>query len=295
MREYGELGSNFRLLSDIRFKLLAFLPIAAAASLKGDAMGAGAPLLSLFGLIVTLALASYNARNDQLYDELVGRAASIERHLGLPDGQFANRPRAWLALLIGPWSWKVDHRSPVTLIYAASCGMWLFGVLAPTFDVVWRTLPRLVHAGVAPTASLPNSQVIAALTAIIIVLLGVKVLRQQEQRQARTMRRDAAAAVSAALGLTMVDLARNEALLERCATLAAASRETVAARARFYGQLSSDSLDHYVLEGSPPAVAAQCIALLTDLPAGWLFDCVTDRRGVAAHTEGSASAARPPP
>jgi len=59
--------------------------------------------LSLFGLVATIGLATYNARNDQLYFELVGRAAAIERSLDLPDGAFANSPvhgnvsgcRAW--------------------------------------------------------------------------------------------------------------------------------------------------------------------------------------------------------
>jgi hypothetical protein len=95
LKEYSEVGDNFRLLTDIRFKLLTLLPIAAAAAaaIKHDALGTQAFGLSLFGLVATLGLATYNARNDQLYDELVGRAASIERSLGLPDGYFANRPR----------------------------------------------------------------------------------------------------------------------------------------------------------------------------------------------------------
>jgi hypothetical protein len=71
--EYAEVSNNFRLLTDIRFKLLAFLPIAAAAAavLKGtsatDPSTAAATVgLSVFGLLVTLGLMSYNARNDQL-------------------------------------------------------------------------------------------------------------------------------------------------------------------------------------------------------------------------------------
>jgi hypothetical protein len=92
-KEYGEVCSNFRTLTDIRFKLLAFLPITAAATvaaLRGNASEqrpAGTMLaLSLFGLVVTIALATYNAQNDQLYDGLVARAAEIERSVGIPDG-----------------------------------------------------------------------------------------------------------------------------------------------------------------------------------------------------------------
>ena len=83
LKEYGEVSSNFRLLTDIRFKLLGFLPIAtaAAAALKSDVLSMNGLLLSLFGLMTTLGLITYNTRNDQLYDELVARAAEIERRL----------------------------------------------------------------------------------------------------------------------------------------------------------------------------------------------------------------------
>src|SRR4051812_29196048 len=112
IREYGEVSNNFRTLTDIRFKLLGFLPLATAATIAfGSRPSAGAsttitaqgcsppctasapgvPLaLALLGLVATLGIVTYNARNDQLYNELVGRASAIERSLGLPDGAFSN-------------------------------------------------------------------------------------------------------------------------------------------------------------------------------------------------------------
>lgn len=108
LTEYAEVNENFRLLTEIRFKLLAFLPLIAAAGLAaagvGRASGAAPGLegaIFLFGLVVTCALATYNARNDQLYVRLVARAAEIERELGLSDGSFNRRPTAWLELSLG--------------------------------------------------------------------------------------------------------------------------------------------------------------------------------------------------
>ncbi len=74
--EYGEVSSNFRMLTDIRFKLLAFLPLAAGVAAPILARGNATMLtlaFSLFGLVVTIGLVTYNTRNDQLYDTLVAR------------------------------------------------------------------------------------------------------------------------------------------------------------------------------------------------------------------------------
>jgi hypothetical protein len=101
LKEYNEVCNNFRILTDIRFKLLAFLPIAAAAAaaiLSNDRATVPKLALSPFGLVVTLGLVTYTTRNDRPYNELVGRASIIERNLGLPDGGFANMPVAWLVV-----------------------------------------------------------------------------------------------------------------------------------------------------------------------------------------------------
>ena len=129
--EYGEVCSNFRTLTDIRFKLLGLLPIATAVAiaLKVDHIDGRSFVFSLFGLIATIGLVTYNTRNDELYDELVRRAAYIERSLGLADGAFANRPRASLKFRLFGIHGRVDHRVGIGTIYLASIAVWLFLVL----------------------------------------------------------------------------------------------------------------------------------------------------------------------
>src|SRR3712207_6405273 len=68
--EYGEVCNNFRMLTDIRFRLLAFLPIASAAAVVAAlvaVMKTEVPVgielavglaLSLFGLVATIGLAT---------------------------------------------------------------------------------------------------------------------------------------------------------------------------------------------------------------------------------------------
>jgi len=62
LKEYTEVGQTFRLLTDIRFKLLAFLPL--AAGVAGAVVSRTTPqpatlAFSVFGLVVTLGLITY--------------------------------------------------------------------------------------------------------------------------------------------------------------------------------------------------------------------------------------------
>src|SRR5687768_17184845 len=121
LKEYDKVLENFHNLTEIRFKLLAFLPISAVVGsgfvgFQADKVGTHGLVFFLFGLAATIGVAIYNTRNDQLYDELVDRAAEIERLLGLPDGAFAHRPQAWRRVS----GVKIDHRTGVGIIYGAS-------------------------------------------------------------------------------------------------------------------------------------------------------------------------------
>jgi hypothetical protein len=139
--EYAAVVGNFRELTEIRFKLLSLLPLAslAAAALKPDPSSPGSLPFALFGLAVTISVAAYNKRNDQLYDQLVDRAAVIERELGTPDGAYANRLVHWLSFRVprwprwacsvvweGPPTWTVDHRFSVAVIYLITAAFWVY-------------------------------------------------------------------------------------------------------------------------------------------------------------------------
>ncbi|MBV9566095.1 MAG: hypothetical protein JOY90_37440 [Bradyrhizobium sp.] len=126
--EYATVVGNFRALTEIRFKLIGLLPLAslAAAAVKPDPRSPGSLPFALFGLATTIAIAAYNKRNDQLYDQLVGRAAAIERELGTPDGAYANRLTPWLSFRKGRLTWTVDHRLSVAAIYFTTATFWLY-------------------------------------------------------------------------------------------------------------------------------------------------------------------------
>jgi hypothetical protein len=289
LKEYGEVSNTFRTLTDVRFKLLTLLPIAAAAGalVKGENLGIGSFAFNLFGFAATIGLITYNARNDQLYDELVGRAASIERSLGLPDGAFANRPRPWLTIRLPAVNrkWKVDHRTGVAVIYGASVALWLFGLLAPILEFARNTYFPLRSQNVIAAAP-PH---IVALTIAILSTLWMGIaIRNQRKKRKEEMRSLAARAVKRALSLKLSEAAQNTKLLDLCATLANEDEDTIRARALFYSsRIDPDSLRDYLpydSQGreavlSKELEAAHFVALLTDLPPGWLFDCATNRRG----------------
>jgi hypothetical protein len=299
LKEYSEVGSNFRLLTDIRFKLLGFLPIAAAAAaaLKGDALGIKGFSLSLFGLVTTLGVAMYNARNNQFYNELIKRAASIERDLSLPDGYFANRPRAWLDVpLLGL---SIDHGTGIAFIYAASIALWAFGILAPFIEFVrhlFLSLPASNLESVkhfldlhlpAPTLDFVRRvdpakvvNILAFTLAIVLTLLGTLVVGNHKTRRTNELGILAAEAVRKATGLTAGSVAKDKDLLWLCWKLSGKkTQEPIRSRAQFYSKLDTVSLGYYIPSGSPVYTAAHIVALLTDLSPRWLFDCATNRQG----------------
>jgi hypothetical protein len=287
-KEYGEVSGNFRLLTDIRFKLLAFLPVAAGAATALLSAGGGrdgaaevrALALSMFGLAVTVALATYNDRNDQLYDTLVGRAASIERQLGLSDGAFANRPASWFAvsLPVVRRKWSINHRTPVAWIYGTSVALWIFSACAAGVQLVWGDDPA--PRGILAAAIVP---------AIVLPMIVVSLIRTQRRQRQDQMRADAAVATRCVVGRGLADVAEDDAFLKICERLGGVSPKDARTRARFYSRLSEDERRRFMPEEPDDFVAAHFVALISDLPAEWIHDCATERRKPFPLTEAAAA------
>ena len=125
LAEYKEVVTQFRALTDIRFKLLTYLPlgtVAAAGFVSATNDLLKQPAISAFAFVVTLCIATYDKRNDQHYDELVSRAAELERELQIEHGSFSHRPKPWLKYGFV----TVEHRWPIGLIYAAAASLWVY-------------------------------------------------------------------------------------------------------------------------------------------------------------------------
>jgi hypothetical protein len=147
---YNQVNTNFRKLTDIRFKLLAFLPLATGiASLTKVA--ADNPGFSLFAAAVTIGLWIYDQRNNQHYDELIGQAAELERRLGFYGGPFDARPgSSWLLaprtnLLVPGSKLYVEHRWPIDLIYGASLTAWMTSAVAPLLSHLVEKNEQAIH------------------------------------------------------------------------------------------------------------------------------------------------------
>jgi hypothetical protein len=267
--EYREVHSLFRTLTEIRFKLVGLLPVASVATASfGQRSGGGMPLhFSIFGLVVVLGVMTYHMRNDQLYDELVGRATAIERSLGLPDGVFCNRPRALLALRVGRWRWRIDHGTGIGIVYAATAAFWLYLACDAT----------LRHA-----LPLPTSHILATVAMVCLMWAGGWAIRKQRNAAELAQRRNVLTAVDllAAHGNDLRRLKVNPDFLSACSAALGRSEAVVAGRAAFYSSLAPEAFGYYGLTGSTLHHSAAIVSLLTDLPVHWIFDLSVNRRGV---------------
>jgi len=132
--DYEQTTDLLGTLTDVRFKLLAFVPTIAGAAvgLLGHPRPAAELLgVGLLGLFPTLGILLYELRNTQIFDYATTRAKRLEAQLRLPSpfkpamvgGLFSERPDRSLRLL---GIATVAQDSGLALVYGAALAGWSY-------------------------------------------------------------------------------------------------------------------------------------------------------------------------
>jgi hypothetical protein len=252
LAEYNEVLTQFRALTDIRFKLLTYLPlgtVAAAVFVAPTNDLVKQPAISAFAFVVTLCIATYNKRNDQHYDELISRAAELERDLQIEHGTFSDRPKSWLKYGMVP----VEHRWPIGLIYAASASLWAYLFTA----ALVKNHPRLTWLQLVVPA---------------VVIAGWKVLHSMETTRSDEQREAVRTLMVQLIGPPNKDDSQGQLV------------ETIVAKKKILGvnkEKAEQRVAHHWKEYEKkrdPHAAGILLAAITDLPGRWIEDVWSGRR-----------------
>ena len=142
--DYNQTTSLIATLTDVRFKLLAFVPTISGAAIAviGNRHSTAELLaVGLLGLTATLGIVFYELRNTQLYDYAVHRAKKLEQRLqfvSISDdtktgGLFSERPDRSFRIFGLATVW---HDRGLALVYGAAIGGW-------SYVVAWGALRAL--------------------------------------------------------------------------------------------------------------------------------------------------------
>jgi hypothetical protein len=138
--DYEQTMAAWRMLVDLRFRLLAFVPsiTGVVVALAGRSPSATSALVAALSLTALFGIIIYDLRNTQFHDAAIHRAKALERSLGLArlsdkgtgGGLMSERPRERYRLA-GVQVW---HDRGLFIVYSASAAglaaIGLLGVLA---------------------------------------------------------------------------------------------------------------------------------------------------------------------
>ena len=128
LKMYDQTCSTWRMLVDVRFKLLALVPTVSLVSLATVFGAQDSPkylspqlrlLFAILGLIATIGLLIYDLRNSQLHDDLISRGRKIEHELGVDTCVFRGRKVA---------KGIIKHDAATLLIYGVALVAWISAV-----------------------------------------------------------------------------------------------------------------------------------------------------------------------
>jgi hypothetical protein len=155
--DYDQTTQLLRMLTDIRFKLIAFVPTIAAASVGffGKPRPAVELLaIGLLGLTATVGILVYELRNSQIYAAAAKHAAMLEGKLGLEGGLYSDHPPVSMRLF---GLFPASRLAGLGLVYGAALAGW-------TYIVAWGLL-HAVGLGDARSIGLIVGAVVGAVVA----------------------------------------------------------------------------------------------------------------------------------
>jgi hypothetical protein len=129
--DYERALQSFQMMADIRFKLLALVPLVSGtgiAFLTIDPVKASQRVIlagGLFGFLVTLGVTIYNQRNTQLMNVLRCRAYELEEQLPLTvQGHFHLNPDKSVLYRV-----KIGADRGLAIIYSTVLAAWVFLIM----------------------------------------------------------------------------------------------------------------------------------------------------------------------
>ncbi len=144
LADYDRTVATIHQLTEVRFKLAAFLPALTGAAVALLATSELGPLtkasLAVGGLTFSLGIVLYDLRNSQHYNSAIGRAEQLETFLGFDTfgsdqhpGVFGSRrdttrnvKAKGLDHFLGL---PVRHGHALALVYTAVIGAWIWAIL----------------------------------------------------------------------------------------------------------------------------------------------------------------------
>jgi hypothetical protein len=160
--DYEQTVQVVRMLTDVRFKLLALVPTVSAIGVvvaegrtRADAIG-----IAVVGLVATIGILLYDLRNSQLYGAAMHRAKVLEQRMGLrrsnPEssdvlgGLFSERPYRLRLAGVAVW-----HDRGLAYVYAAAMTGWMYVLCAAALPAAGDSgsLGEALRRKVSDTAS----------------------------------------------------------------------------------------------------------------------------------------------
>ena len=199
--DYMQTGEQIKMLTDIRFKLLAFVPpivgggvtllSSKAASTAGDHILTGS--IGVLGFVLTLGIVLYDLRNSQLYNAHLHRAKVLEGVLGcirsgaerlwptpstgggkaygglqspgaVETGGVHTQRAIALGSILGQ---RIAHDPALSIVYGVALGAWIFPIVRGFGTGFWMVITDWMGTSIKLTGGSGAATSVVALSAAV--------------------------------------------------------------------------------------------------------------------------------